>query len=572
MATINGTNGNDELVGFATADTLNGLAGNDTLDGGAGADVLVGGSDNDLYIVDNTGDQVSESSVKQSITLVSIPSTYPNQYRSGSSGQASLSADGSQVLFASYSNLVVADTIHSRNDIFIKNLNTGVISLVNTASDGTQSNGDSWSPALSANANKIVFASAASNLVVGDTNGAWDVFVKDLSTGSVSRVSTTSNGLQANGGSSYSSLSADGNKVVFFSTASNLVAEDTNGIEDIFVKDLNTGAITRVNTASDGSQANRASYQYNSASLSSDGSKVVFSSSASNLVQGDTNGSYDVFVKDLNTGVTTRVSTASDGSQGNSISVSYKAALSADGSKVVFESRASNLVTNDVNDSSDIFVKDLNTGALTIVSTTSDDYQVSGDSSVPSLSADGNKVIFSSDAINLVPSDLNGIADIFVKDLVTGAITLVSIANDGSQANVRSSSSALSADGSKAVFVSEAKNLTNDRNDATGVFSVTLNAGDTVRASVSYTLPINIENLTLTGVSNSIGTGNELNNVLTGSDGNNVLTGGAGNDVLMGGAGNDQLHGDAGRDTAVFSLAWSQYALIIDGEIGRAHV
>ena len=123
MATINGTNGNDELVGFATADTLNGLAGNDTLDGGAGADVLVGGSDNDLYIVDNTGDQVSESSVKQSITLVSIPSTYPNQYRSGSSGQASLSADGSQVLFASYSNLVVADTIHSRNDIFIKNLN-----------------------------------------------------------------------------------------------------------------------------------------------------------------------------------------------------------------------------------------------------------------------------------------------------------------------------------------------------------------------------------------------------------------------------------------------------------------
>ena len=288
MATLNGTSGNDELVGFATADTLNGLAGNDTLDGGAGADVLVGGSDNDLYIVDNTGDQVSESSVKQSITLVSIPSTYPNLYHSGRSGQASFSADGSQVVFASYSNLVVADTIHSRNDIFIKNLNTGVIRLVNTASDGTQANGASWSPTLSADANKIVFASAASNLVVGDTNGTWDVFVKDLSTGSVSRVSTTSNGLQASGDSNYSSLSADGNKVVFFSTASNLVAGDTNGIEDIFVKDLNTGAITRVNTASDGSQANRASYQYNSASLSSDGSKVVFSSSASNLVQGDT--------------------------------------------------------------------------------------------------------------------------------------------------------------------------------------------------------------------------------------------------------------------------------------------
>ena len=226
---------------------------------------------------------------------------------------------------------------------------SGTITLASSGPNGL-GNASSFNTSLSADGTKVAFDSAASNLVAGDTNGTRDVFVKDLATGTVTLASAGSDGL-GNGFSSNPSLSADGTKVAF-SSASILVDGDTNGSNDIFVKDLATGAIT---LASSGPNGEGNGYSYDS-SLSADGTKVAFRSNASNLVPGDTNGRDDVFVKDLVTGAITLASAGLDG-QGNGSSSSPS--LSADGAKVAFDSAASNLVAGDTNGSEDVFVKNL---------------------------------------------------------------------------------------------------------------------------------------------------------------------------------------------------------------------
>src|SRR5262249_38706966 len=169
-------------------------------------------------------------------------------------------------------------------------------------------------PSISSDGRYVAFDSAASNLVSGDTNGATDVFVHDRLTGATTRVSTDSNAAQGDGASSKPSISADGRYVVFLSAADNLVSGDTNGATDVFMHDLVTGVTTRVSTDSSGAQGNGSS---SNASISSDGRYVAFASAASNLVPSDTNGVPDIFVRDTQAGVTTRVSVDSSGVQGN---------------------------------------------------------------------------------------------------------------------------------------------------------------------------------------------------------------------------------------------------------------
>ena len=169
----------------------------------------------------------------------------------------------------------------------------------------------------------------ADNLVAGDTNNEADIFVKDLSTGELTRVNTSSSGVEANYYTYDARISGDGSKVVFTSQAYNLVAGSSGS--NVFVKDLNTGVLTRVNTNSSGIGDGGGSGEAN---ISADGTKVVFTSFGSDLVANDTNNTSDIFVKDLSTGVTTLVSTSSSGSQANHLS-DY-ANISADGTKVVF--------------------------------------------------------------------------------------------------------------------------------------------------------------------------------------------------------------------------------------------
>ena len=187
--------------------------------------------------------------------------------------------------------------------------------------------------------------------MAGDTNEAGDVFVHDLTTGQTVRVSVDSAGTQGNDTSSNPSLSATGRVVAFQSFATNLVAGDTNEVSDVFVHDRRTGQTVRVSVDSAGIQGNSSSFD---PSISANGRWVAFQSFATNLVAGDTNGDRDIFVHDLTTGETTRVSVNSAGLQGNS--ESFFASISATGRVVAFTSEASNLVVEDTNGDSDVFV------------------------------------------------------------------------------------------------------------------------------------------------------------------------------------------------------------------------
>ncbi len=322
----------------------------------------------------------------------------------------SLATDGSAVAFRS--NLGIAG---GSAQAVVKTLGSGAFTIASAAADGTRGNQDTSDVSLSGDGRTVAFATRSTNLAPNDTNGSSDVFVRDLTTGTLTRASTAADGSQADAGSVLASMSVDGRHVAFQSDATNLVAGDTDGVTDVYVKNLTTGAITRASTAADGSQGNGVS---TGASLSRDGNLVAFVSRADNLVAGDTNLSADVFVKNLTTGAVTRVSTASDGTQSSGDATGI-ARISADGTKVAFTSFADNLVPGDTNLSTDVFVKDLTTGALTRVSTAADGTQSNGANFVsPTLSADGSRVAFDSRASNLVPNDTNSVDDVFVADTV----------------------------------------------------------------------------------------------------------------------------------------------------------
>ncbi len=322
----------------------------------------------------------------------------------------SLAADGSAVAFRSSLGIAGGSA-----QAVVKTLGSGAFTIASAAADGTRGNQDTSDVSLSGDGRTVAFATRSTNLAVNDTNASSDVFVRDLTTGTLTRASTAADGTQADAGSVLASMSVDGRHVAFQSDATNLVAGDTNGVSDVYVKNLTTGAITRASTSADGSQGNGVS---TGASLSRDGNLVAFVSRADNLVAGDTNLGADVFVKNLTTGAITRVSNAADGAQSSGDAVGI-ARISADGTKVAFTSLADNLVPGDTNLSADVFVKDLTTGTLTRVSTAADGTQsnfVSFNS--PTLSSDGSRVAFDSRASNLVPNDTNSVDDVFVADVI----------------------------------------------------------------------------------------------------------------------------------------------------------
>ena len=204
----------------------------------------------------------------------------------------------------------------------------------------------------------VVFTSLARNLVAGDTNSSTDIFVHDRNTGMTTRVSLNTDDTQGNRDSRHPSISADGRYVVFQSTATDLVSGDTNASPDIFIHDRNTSITTRVSLHTDGTEGNGSSYN---SSVSADGRFIAFASFASNLVTGDTNGKSDIFIHDRNSGVTRRVNINAAGIQGNNDSsqasfLTSTQFLSADGRYLAFPSSASNLVVGDTNSTTDIFV------------------------------------------------------------------------------------------------------------------------------------------------------------------------------------------------------------------------
>ncbi|MDT7934518.1 MAG: Ig-like domain-containing protein [Sphingomonadaceae bacterium] len=263
-----------------------------------------------------------------------------------------LSPDGRLVLFESLAtNLVPGDTNGAR-DLFVKDLVTGELTRVSVGAAGQQAAGQSGGGSFSPDGTKILFESNASNLVPGDTNAAYDVFLKDLASGTVTRVSTGASGEQGNGHSLRASFTPDGRGVVFESTASNLVPGDRNATRDVFLKDLATGAVTRLSVGAGGEELNGASQNAMVA-----GGRVIFESTATNAVPGDANARRDVFVRDLASGVVVRVSVGPGGVEGNGDSLNGR--LSPDGTAVVFDSFSSNLVPGDTNGQRDVFMVQL---------------------------------------------------------------------------------------------------------------------------------------------------------------------------------------------------------------------
>ena len=266
---------------------------------------------------------------------------------------ADISADGRFVVFQSDAdNLVEGDT-NEASDIFVRDRQLNTTVRLSLALDGTQGNGASSQAVISADGRFVAFSSDASNLVENDTNNTADIFVYDLETQTVERISVASDGTEGDGFSRAPSLSADGRYVSYDSLATNLVADDTNGKGDVFVYDRETQTTERVSISSEGEESNNFAFNHD---ISSDGRYVSYSSGATNLVENDTNRVVDVFVFDRETQTTQRISTNAEGVQGNR--ESRESVFSADGEFIAFQSSADSLVDDDTNGRTDIFVYD----------------------------------------------------------------------------------------------------------------------------------------------------------------------------------------------------------------------
>ena len=374
--------------------------------------------------------------------------------------EASVSADGRFVVFYSdASNLVAGDT-NGFSDVFVCELATGLVERVSVDSTGAQANLNSYSPSISVDGQLVAFVSGASNLVSGDTNNRYDIFVHDRSTGITERVSVSSSGSEANQNCFEPSISGDGQIVAFDSAASNLVKGDTNLDSDVFVHDRSSGLTERVSVDSSGQQVYGDSY---APSASSDGSVVAFHRSGSGG-----KSFWNVFVRDRSSGVTELVSVDSSGTPGNDDS--FVPSISADGRIVAFHSYASNLVTGDTNGFADVFVRDRSSGLTERESVDSTGAEGNGDSMFAAISADGECVAYSSDATNLVAGDANHVSDIFLRDRPNQVTERASVDSSGAEGN-GASQYLPSTDGRIVAFASLASNLVaGDANNVADVF------------------------------------------------------------------------------------------------------
>jgi Tol biopolymer transport system component len=399
---------------------------------------------------------------------------------------ASVSADGRFVAYQSIATNLVPNDTNIDDDIFVYDRQAGTTERVSIATEGTEGNGSSVAPMISANGRYVTFASSAKNLVAGDTNDKRDIFVHDRQTGTTERVSLASDDTQANDVSNKPSISSDGRYVAFISDASNLVADDSNASQDVFVYDRQAGEIRRVSVASDGTQGNNRSYD---TKISANGQWVVFASDASNLVTGDTGPYSDVFVTNLQTNQTRRISVGLEGAE--AAGSSSAPSISDDGRFIAFESNANNLVAND-NFAYDVYLYDSQLDTIQRISLTPGGTSPNSASFTPAISGEGRFVTFVSAATDLVTGDTNSMNDVFVYDRQASLMRRVSTATDGTQGNNTSSDARISSDGRFIVFTSAATNLVaNDNNNRLDVFVYASDLPFPTASLASTTLNVN---------------------------------------------------------------------------------
>lgn len=427
-------------------------------------------------------DESSRDNLRRDTTeLVSLD---PNnqQFQGFGNLVPSISADGRYVSFVAFG---VFSNPESASQVYVRDVRRGTTELISINQAGQTGNKSAFNARISATGRYVVFSSDASDLVANDTNNASDVFVRDRLRGTTERVNLSSAGAQTDSTtfSLFGVTSADGRFVAFTSNATTLVENDTNQTFDIFVRDRLTDTTTLVSRSSAGEQANSTSTAPN---ISADGRFISFVSAASNLVLNDTNDSFDAFVYDRLRNRTERVSVSSNGEQANDVTgeTTFQADISPEGRYVVFSSKASNLVDGDTSNQTDVFLRDRLRRTTERVSLASNETEGNDASSYATISLGGRYVAFNSRASNLVAGDTNGKVDVFVRDLWRGTTERVSLSSEEAQSNDDSgfvtgaednsfggySGLSISWLGGEVAFESNASNLVT--NDANGIFDI----------------------------------------------------------------------------------------------------
>ena len=380
-----------------------------------------------------------------------------------------LSEDGRYVAFQSMATNLVPNDTNDLYDIFVHDLWTRDTTRANVGLGGIESNGSSCCPGWSRDGRYVCFTSSATNLVAGDTSDSYDAFVVDLQTGAIVRASIAWDGAEPDESVAVASISGDGSAVVFYSGATNLAPNDLNDVDDVFVRDLAAGTTTRVSVGEFGQEASGGSYTIFGRSVSDDGRRVVFTSYASNLVSYDTNNQRDVFLRDLQAGTTICISSPSPGVIGNLFSVN--GCISGDGRFVAFTSRATNLAPGDTNNLNDVYVRDLVTGTIQLVSVSTGGAIGNGVSGSADISDDGLHVVFDSAANNLIAGDANGHRHMFLRDLAAGTTSILSLNTAGAPTDGHTERPRISGDARFVLFNSLATNLVpNDTNSTWDMF------------------------------------------------------------------------------------------------------
>ncbi|MDQ2985190.1 MAG: hypothetical protein M3R13_00545 [Armatimonadota bacterium] len=417
-----------------------------------------------------------------------------------------ISGDGKYVVFLSYATNLIANQTSGFANAFRYSMETGVTESVSLADDGSEGNSDVTTADIDQDGDRIAFASRATNLV--EVFSFFEhVYLRDITAGSTTRASTNGGGEPANAWSGEASISANGNVVAFESSGTNLVTGDFNSRSDVFARNLSEGTTKLVSLSTAGVQSDRHCYN---ASASQDGRFISFNTESPLMVPGDTNNAHDVFLRDTTKDSTLLVSRPHVG--GTAAGRSQRGSVADNGTTIVFDSEAGNILKGDANNGPDtfafdtkanvtvlasvravdafgdfgsissngryvaftstadnlvpinehtdhVFVHDRLTGMHKLATVSSSGLQANGPSDSPVISADGSCVVFSSWSYNLVPNDTNWDADIFVHDLRTNQTTRVSVSSAGNQANGQSHSPSISSDGRFIAFVSSANNL-----------------------------------------------------------------------------------------------------------------
>jgi Tol biopolymer transport system component len=473
---LDGGAGNDVLLGQAGLDVLRGGAGDDLLNGGLHADILTGGAGADGFQFDQLDghlDRITDFEVGvDRLDLAPLLPGLSEGYRLPDYVRFTATAEGTLIAVdptgAGFTDLVLLEGVQidslPASDLGLPAYLPIAPTVASATTAGAPGDGLSFLGSLSADGRFVTFSSSATNLVAGDDAG-FDVFRKDLATGEIIRISEAA--FPGNGGSFHSAVSADGKVVAFDSWANNLDPDvaDNNGREDIYVADLDGGTVDFASIKF-GAAAN----QYASEpSLSADGSLVAFTAEASS--QPGVNPTLPVmpriFVRDLSDGSLIEVSVSADG-QNFANGASFRPEISANGEFVVFDSVADNLLTTaDTNPFADIYIKSLVDGSIRLVSADGDGNQGFDSMLNPTVSADGRFVAFETE-FGMLSDDTNGTWDVYLKDMQTGELQLISQSEAGVLGDGASHGASISDDGRFIAFRSAASNLVEDDGNGAG--------------------------------------------------------------------------------------------------------